>query len=63
MLNMGFLYNQVLADVRSTGVGFNCLYCMVQRVIILRRMADVDAGYLHVCLCHGNSLTMGMITG
>ena len=26
MLSMGVLYNQVLADVRSTGAGIKCLY-------------------------------------
>ena len=26
--SMGVLYNQALADVRSTGAGIKCLYCI-----------------------------------
>ena len=31
----GYLYNQALADVRSTGVGTGCLYCSSSRLVVI----------------------------
>ena len=31
MLSMHYFYNQTLADVRSTGAGIKCLYCICQQ--------------------------------
>ena len=34
--SMGVLYNQALADVRSTGAGIKCLYCIASYRMMLQ---------------------------
>ena len=37
----GFLYNQALADVRSTGAGIKCLYCMTLQKLLVSTQATL----------------------